>query len=550
MIAVIAAPGWLLDLEVRTRATPSAVVAAGEGPLYGDLRPECRAQADRRRTAALDRFRDDLETLRARSAEHGGWRSGDNWDGGTFGASCRVLRVVAAPWASADPGQAQEEAVALLLAHGPQDATWGERDLRAKWSSAAAAVSRDGVQPWKSNMFDQPIAVNADGSPIGATAGPPLPPPLPGSREGESEEDIPVPVRDDTEDPLDALSEDVRRRVEYLLVERAAKAFIAEQDGPVVRLRDRLRFGDDVLAIPEVAPLIEGLLPLGATTFLIGESGLGKSALALHMALAVASGKPLHGRRTVRRNVLFVNAEGTAGLPARIRAICTQFGLPLPGDGFAVLDGVNLSSAVQAAELAEVARQHEAGFVILDTVNATAGNLDENDSTAMGQYLARARALVADQGGTVLALHHSPRDDPGRGRGSTAIYNGTDVELLMKGKSDGWRLSVTKDKFGARRTIGDFETVPAHGGVVARMRRSETSIFNRPATIVDAVRDYVREHPETAKTVIVAALTDPHGKRPVEDALEGLIASGDVEARKVDGRNGRFCFLAGPAVQP
>src|SRR5258708_8594351 len=53
--------------------------------------------------------------------------------------------------------------------------------------------------------------------------------------------------------------------------------------------------------------IIEGLIPAAAVTLLCGDSGIGKSTLALALAGAVAHGKPFLGRATAQRPVLYVD---------------------------------------------------------------------------------------------------------------------------------------------------------------------------------------------------------------------------------------------------
>lgn len=55
--------------------------------------------------------------------------------------------------------------------------------------------------------------------------------------------------------------------------------------------------------------LIERVIPDGAVTLLCGESGVGKSTLALALAGAVAHGQPFLGRATKQRQVLYVDRE-------------------------------------------------------------------------------------------------------------------------------------------------------------------------------------------------------------------------------------------------
>src|SRR5262249_49932382 len=55
--------------------------------------------------------------------------------------------------------------------------------------------------------------------------------------------------------------------------------------------------------------LIEDLIPRGAITLLTGDSGVGKSTLALALAGAVAHGERFLGRAAVQAHTLYADAE-------------------------------------------------------------------------------------------------------------------------------------------------------------------------------------------------------------------------------------------------
>ena len=54
---------------------------------------------------------------------------------------------------------------------------------------------------------------------------------------------------------------------------------------------------------------IEALVPAGAITLLTGDSGVGKSTLALLMAGAVSHGAPFLGLETTQKRALYVDGE-------------------------------------------------------------------------------------------------------------------------------------------------------------------------------------------------------------------------------------------------
>lgn len=68
----------------------------------------------------------------------------------------------------------------------------------------------------------------------------------------------------------------------------------------------------DLAGKPEPKPLeyvVEGLVPVGETTNLFGDSGQGKSTVVCHMALCIVEGKPFLGKKTIKGEVLFLDWE-------------------------------------------------------------------------------------------------------------------------------------------------------------------------------------------------------------------------------------------------
>ena len=78
-------------------------------------------------------------------------------------------------------------------------------------------------------------------------------------------------------------------------------------------------------------PLIDGLLAARSLNMLVGDSNLGKTPLALTMAVAVASGLPFFGRKTTKGRVLYFDAESSPGdFVSMWESISTSMGLSEP----------------------------------------------------------------------------------------------------------------------------------------------------------------------------------------------------------------------------
>lgn len=176
--------------------------------------------------------------------------------------------------------------------------------------------------------------------------------------------------------------------------------------------------------------LVKHVIPADSVGIMFGGSGTFKSFIAIDAALHVAHGLPWLGRRTRQGPVLFIAAEGGAGLWRRVQAWhqarrLSWAKLPL----FTIPVAVDLLA--DASRVAEAA--HDAGItpllVVVDTLSQTF-NGEENSANEISSYLReiglRFRSLWQC---AVLVLHHSGHQATERPRGSSAIRANVDFML-------------------------------------------------------------------------------------------------------------------------
>lgn len=81
----------------------------------------------------------DYELARLDELEHP-WSPGDSWDLITFQVACNLVEFANSGWT----GYTLEQAEKDLFEHAPQDAVWGEEEIRRKWQSALTTVDDGG----------------------------------------------------------------------------------------------------------------------------------------------------------------------------------------------------------------------------------------------------------------------------------------------------------------------------------------------------------------------------------------------------------------------
>lgn len=235
--------------------------------------------------------------------------------------------------------------------------------------------------------------------------------------------------------------------------------------GRLELLRSRVYTLDQLTTLPPVSWLVPGMLPARGLGFLYGASGHGKSFVAVDLGLSLASGIPYAGRPVARRyRVLYVLAEGSAGFYKRTAAWRLHNPHGDPGDRFLTLpEPVNLGdpNGVDSGYLAEIAAEHLADLVIVDTLARAMTGADENSARDMGVFVANAEAVARRIGGLLLPVHHTGKDETKGMRGSSAAFGGADVVIGCTKSNDEVVLRNTKMKDDAEFDPVRFVMKPA-----------------------------------------------------------------------------------------
>lgn len=172
---------------------------------------------------------------------------------------------------------------------------------------------------------------------------------------------------------------------------------------------------------------VKHVIPTSSIGMMFGGSGTFKSFIALDLALHVAHGLPWMGRRTQAGQVLYIAAEGGAGLWGRIDAWHRARGIGWGQVPFYVVpQAVDLTVDAWRVVDAAQAIGAQPTLVVVDTLSQTYAG-EENSANEMAAYLReiglRFRALWDC---AVLLIHHSGHEATERPRGSSAIRGNID----------------------------------------------------------------------------------------------------------------------------
>ena len=243
---------------------------------------------------------------------------------------------------------------------------------------------------------------------------------------------------------------------------------------------------------PEPAFIWAGRIPRGHVTLLGAHGGVGKSMLALQLAVAVCLGADFLGASTEPGRVLFFSGEdGGPVLRHRLGHIAAHFNASPRrlAESLVILDATDEPSlyrevsqfGIKTGEptpgfnrLAEIIAEVRPSLIIVDNTSDVF-EASENDRAAVRGFMRSLRSLFPDEGAppAMLLLAHIQKQAVGnRGAesysGSTAWHNSARSRLaLTADREDPARLTLSHDKLNlGPRTAEPLRLVRSHTGLL------------------------------------------------------------------------------------
>ena len=315
---------------------------------------------------------------------------------------------------------------------------------------------------------------------------------------------------------------------------------------------------------PPVRWRVRDVLPMEGIAAIYGPPSCGKSFLALDLLAAIAAGRAWFACRVRPAPVLYIGLEGEAGIAQRVRAHQARHGI---ADGMRfLLAPLDLRQPQDRADIVQAARAVglAGGVLCIDTLAASAPGMDENASADMGEIIAALKALQAELGGLVLAVHHTGKDATKGLRGHSSLLGALDAAIEVTRTEDRreWRTAKSKDGSDGdarpfRLEVVELETddegEPVTSCVVAPEERAADALrrvalpgggnmrlaFDAIAAALKSARAYgMASAPpgrpcielETATTAAAAALPcEPKRRRErAQAAVTGLVSRGNL----------------------
>ena len=311
----------------------------------------------------------------------------------------------------------------------------------------------------------------------------------------------------------------------------------------------------EVMTRPDPEFLIYRVLTLGGTSLLTAKHASFKSFIALDMALSVAVGRAWHGFNVRRGAVIYIAAEGAAGIKKRARAWLDFYDEETP-ENFVVLDvPFQVADAKARADFIEEIAALNPSLIILDTLARCAVGLEENSSKDMGGFADALGALAHATGAHVLTVHHNNKG--GEYRGSSAVPAAVDTHLSLERTGDRVKLEMLKQKDADEILPIIFEkrevSIPGtrgqtHSLVFEKLDNSESgdySLSSIEKTVLDeliaAFGDEGATSSQWGKVCEGAGIIN----RTFRRAQEKLLKSGAVECPNKGARGAKFTVSSG-----
>jgi hypothetical protein len=223
------------------------------------------------------------------------------------------------------------------------------------------------------------------------------------------------------------------------------------------RSRQVLWFDEQPLQA-EVSWLVDEAIPTASIGFLVAKPGLGKTFLAIDLALCVGLGVPFFGREiSGRGGTHIIAAEGGYGVQARVRAAIdhkfAKIELPAGVDALRIpityeKGAPNLLNPKSLADFIDDMKGHDARMrsdygvpyrlIIVDTFGQAFTLEDENAASSVAKATHAMQQIADALNVAVVSVHHYGKDASAGMRGSSALEGNADFTLAVKKPRELW----------------------------------------------------------------------------------------------------------------
>lgn len=254
--------------------------------------------------------------------------------------------------------------------------------------------------------------------------------------------------------------------------------------------------------------MVKGWLDRNCLSMLYGPSNAGKTFVALDIAMHIAAGKAWRGLRVNGGPVLYIAAEGGAGIRNRLAAIKRD--RPEMASAVFTLLPISLDLHGQGDALAvcEIMPDEAPALVVVDTLARSMGTGDENTAKDAAMFVRNCDLIREATGAHVMVIHHTGKDEDRGARGSSALRAAVDNEIQVTANGE---IISRKQRdqeppetlhFKLRSVVlgSDEDGDPVTSAVVDAAeppKKERKPLTGRDEVAMQALYDAMRDHGET-----------------------------------------------------
>jgi phage/plasmid primase-like uncharacterized protein/KaiC/GvpD/RAD55 family RecA-like ATPase len=228
---------------------------------------------------------------------------------------------------------------------------------------------------------------------------------------------------------------------------------LIQQTGTAVIDKLKVIFGDQLGSDYEAPDeLVEGLMTIGSSVVVYGDSNSGKTFWALSVATAIATGTDCYGRKTDSGLVIYLASEAPASIRSRMQAIKKYHGCDLENLAMVPVPMNFYNGDQDAQDVIELVRAIEqikgkpVRLIIGDTLARMSAGANENSGEDMGPVMARFDQVATATGAALMIIHHNGKDAAKGARGWSGIRAHIDTEIEVIEKEGIRMVNVTKQR--------------------------------------------------------------------------------------------------------
>lgn len=198
---------------------------------------------------------------------------------------------------------------------------------------------------------------------------------------------------------------------------------------------------------PERDWVWEGILPSGGLSLIVAKPKIGKTTLALQLAVAVSRGETFLGRKTRRAAVIFLALEEHRD---EVQKSLKKLGVTEESDEPLFLHfGTAPANAMQ--EIEPLIREKGAKFLVIDILQKFCRVKDLNDYSQVTRTLEPLMSVGRKLDCQISLTHHAGKADREDGDdilGSTGLLGGVDTSIHIKKRNKESRIFSTIQRYG------------------------------------------------------------------------------------------------------